>query len=317
MSNPGSPLESLTRRDFIGQAALGFAASFALPRFAAAADRTPTPATSPPFRIAAFEKHFFEAYSPGELAQTCDEMELDVELTVRPEGHIKPVNAADELPRMVEALAQRKRAILVIASSFVRPDDPYIEQTLRTAKRLGIVQYRHRGYSYVAGKPIKAQLADFHSQAKAFAAMNREIGITGLYQNHAGPNDVGAAIWDLDAMLGDIDPQDFGVALDVRHLMVEQGRAWPTAIRMIAPRVRALYVKSFKWERDHPEETSLADGIVTKAIIHQALAGRGALPVCLHNEYFPLKPVPFGERGAIVTAFRNDANILRGWLGVS
>jgi hypothetical protein len=314
MQNPGSPLPSLTRRDFIGQAALGLAAAHTLPRANAAAS---TPTASPQFRIAAFEKHFFEAYTAAELAQTCDEMDLDVELTVRPEGHIKPVNAADELPRMVETLAQRKRRILFIASSFVRPDELYLEQTLRTAKQLGITCYRHRGFSYVVGTPIKAQLANFHSQAKAFAAMNREIGITGLYQNHAGASDVGAAIWDLDAMLGDIDPQDFGVALDVRHLMVEQGRAWPTAIRMIAPRVRALYVKSFKWERDHPEETSLADGVVTKSVIDQALAGHSPLPVCLHNEYFPPKPVPFGERSAIVEAFRRDAKVLRGWLGMA
>ncbi|HTO03864.1 MAG TPA: TIM barrel protein, partial [Opitutus sp.] len=272
-SSPSSSV-SLSRRDFITRAGLGLAAACvvsARTNAATSSSVTPVAPSARSFEVAAFEKHFYEAYSPEELAQTCEEMDLHVELTVRPEGHIKPANTADELPVMVAALAKRNRRILIIATSFVRPDEPHIEQTLRTARKLGIRHYRHRGFSYVRGQPIKAQLAEFRSQAREFAAMNREIGITGLYQNHAGANAVGAAIWDIDAVLDDIDPDDFGLALDTRHLLVEQGQAWPTAVRMISPRVRSLFVKSFRWDRDRPVETPLSEGIVTKTMVDQIL----------------------------------------------
>lgn len=319
MNPPPPASSSLSRRAFITTAGIGLAAAYAAPLKTVAATSSGTPAgpAARSFEIAGFEKHFYEKYSPEELAQTCEEMDLHVELTVRPEGHIKPVNTADELPVMVEALARRNRRILIIASSFVRPDEPHIEQTLRTARKLGIRYYRHRGFSYVPDKPIKAQLAEFRTQAREFAAMNREIGITGLYQNHAGAKSVGAAIWDIDAVLDDIDPDDFGLALDTRHLLVEQGQAWPAAVRMISPRVRSLFVKSFKWNRDRPVETPLSDGIVTKAMVDQILAGHATLPVCLHVEHVKLQPVAFADRAGIVNVFRDDARVLRTWLGQS
>ncbi|MEO6005443.1 MAG: TIM barrel protein [Opitutus sp.] len=324
MVTPPYSAARLSRRDFLARASLGLAAAYALPRaFGAAADSNSSATASASngakrhFDIAGFEKHFFEKYSPAELAETFDEMNLDVELTVRPEGHVKPANAADELPVLMAALAARKRRIQTIATSFVRPDEPHIESTLRTAQKLGIRQYRHRGFSYVAGKPIKAQVADFRSQAREFAAINRQIGITALYQNHAGADAVGAAIWDIDSILDDIDPNLFGVALDCRHLMVEQGRAWPTAIRLISPRVRSLYVKSFRWDRDKTIETPLSEGIVQKELIDQVLADHPNVPVCLHVEHLKLQPVPFAERASTVEAFRKDAAVLRGWLGAT
>jgi hypothetical protein len=320
---PSASAPRFNRREFIAKSGIGIAGVLALPnRMAAAAQSAVASSPSGPgraraFEIAAFEKHFYEKYSPDELAQTCEDMDLHVELTVRPEGHIKPANAASELPTMVAALAQRQRRILIIATSFVRPDEPYVAETLRAARKLGIRYYRHRGFSYVAGTPIKTQLAGFRSQAKEFAAMNREIGITGLYQNHAGADSVGAAIWDIDTVLDDIDPDHFGLALDTRHLLVEQGRAWPTAVRLISPRVRSLFVKSFKWDRDRTIETPLSDGIVTKAVVDQILEGHSNLPICLHVEHVKLQPVAYSDRAGIVKVFRDDAQVLRRWLGVS
>ncbi len=269
------------------------------------------------FPICGLEKHFFEKYTPEQTAQAFADIGIDIELTVRPDGHIKPARAAEELPAMAAAFARHRRRILIVASSFVRPDEPHIESTLRAAKKLGIPYYRHRGFKYAAGKPLKEQIAGFRSQAREFAAMNKEIGIQALYQNHAGADYAGAAIWDLDLILDDIDPEFFAVALDTRHLLVEQGRAWPTAIRLIAPRVGALFVKSFRWEHDRPIETPLRAGIVTEAVANQIVADRPSLPICIHVEYPKLQPVPFAERAGIVANFRDDAALLRQWLGLA
>lgn len=312
MKTSCTSLSAMTRRDFLVRAGLGAAAGcLAAPALTAAA-------TAPAkFEIAGFEKHFFEKYRPDEIAQTYDEIDLHLEITVRPDGHIKPEHAADELPVVAAALARRNRRILMVAASIVRPDDPHTEQVLRTAQKLGIRQYRHRGFSYKAGKSIKQQIADFRSQLRELAAMNKAIGIQGLYQNHAGAAAVGAAVWDLDQILDDIEPRYFGLALDTRHLLVELGQAWPTAIQLVAPRIAALYVKSFRWDHSRPIETPLRDGIVTKAMIDRILAGRGSLPVCLHVEHLKLQPVEFAQRAATVAAFRDDARVLRGWLAMA
>jgi hypothetical protein len=315
----------LTRRDFLTRTGVGAAAAVLAPAaFAADAAPGPRPAGAPAvtlsrdparFPIAAFEKHFFEKYTPEQLAQTADEMDLNIELTVRPDGHIKPENSPDELPRFVEALAKKNRRILVVAASFVRPDEPHIEKTLRTTRQLGIRHYRHRGFKYDLTKPIKPQIANFRSMARDWAAIHKSVGITGLYQNHAGADYVGAAIWDIDQVLDGIDPQLFALALDTRHLVVEQGRAWPSAVKMIAPRVGSLFVKSFRWNTDRPVETPLADGIIKKNVVDAIVAGHESLPVCMHVEHLRLQPVPFAERAATVEAFRADARVLREWLG--
>jgi len=128
---------------------------------------------------------------------------------------------------------------------------------------------------------------------------------------------VGAAIWDPDLMLDDIDAAQFAVALDTRHLLVEQGRAWPIAVQLIGPRVGSLYLKSFRWDWDRTIETPLSEGTVKPEMIKQIVGGRTSLPVCLHVEYPKLAPVPFAQRAGIVELFRRDLAVARGWLGTA
>lgn len=108
--------------------------------------------------------------------------------------------------------------------------------------------------------------------------------------------------------------------MDTQHIMVEQSTAWPTAVRLLAPKTVALCVKSFKWEGDTKVDVPLGQGRVKKAIVDQVLATHAKpLPICIHNEWWNngrLAPVPFAGRGPIVEAFRADAAVLRGWLGV-
>ena len=324
---------SLSRREFVCSA-LGAAAAIcasAAPAVAAATKKKASaaaPIANAKFDIGILEKWFFDGgdggplkYTPEQMAQTLDEIGLDLELTLRKNGHITPEKAPDELPPMAAALAKRNRRILWVALDTVRPDEPHWEKAIRTAKKLGVPQYRHRGFQYTPGKPLKTQIANFNSMAKEFAAANKEIGIQAVYQIHAGPRHAGSAAWDLDLILDGIDPKQFGVAMDTRHVMVEQGTAWPTAMQLLAPRTVALCVKSFRWEGDEPVNVPLGQGRVNKRVVEQALDGR-ALPICIHIEYFKgnvgkLAPVPFAERAKIVEAFRADARVLRQWLGVA
>jgi sugar phosphate isomerase/epimerase len=329
-----NPSSLFSRRKFLERAGLTAAAA-CLPAKNLLAAATPAAATKPSgaaprFEIGLLEKWFFDGgdggplkYTPEQMAQTLDEIGLDLELTLRKQGHITPEKAPDELPAMAAALAKKKRRILWVALDTVRPDEPHWEKAIRTAKQVGVPQYRHRGFQYEPGKPLKAQIANFNSMAREFAAANREIGIQAVYQLHSGPRHAGSAAWDLDMILGDIDPKYFGVAMDTRHVMVEQGLAWPTALQLLAPRTVALCVKSFKWEGDQVTDVPLGQGRVKKTIVDQVVAAHGGpLPICIHIEYFKnaagrLAAVPFAERAGIVEAFRADARVLREWLGVA
>lgn len=318
---------ALNRRDFLTRAGLAAAAACLTPLASTVTGAPSNPPRATAYDIGLLEKWFFDGgdggplkYTPAQMAQTLDEIGLDLELTLRKQGHITPENAPDELPIMAAALATKKRRILWVALDTVRPDEPHWEKAIRTAKQLGVPQYRHRGFRYEPGKPLKAQIANFNSMAREFAAANREIGIQAVYQIHAGPRHAGSAAWDLDMILGDIDPKLFGVAFDTRHVMVEQGMAWPTALQLLAPRIVALCVKSFKWHDDQVVEVPLGQGRVKQPIIDQVIAAhRGPLPICIHVEHFrnaagKLAPVPFAERAGVVEAFRADAGVLRGWL---
>lgn len=330
MTTPPASAPSLSRREFLARAGVAAAAT-ALAPAALQAAATPTPDKSPAsarYDIGILEKWFFDGgnggplkYTPEEMAQTLDEIGLDLELTLRKQGHITPEKAPDELPIMAAALAKKNRRILWVALDTVRPDEPHWEKAIRTAKQLGVSQYRHRGFQYARGKPLKEQIANFHSMAKDFAAVNKEIGITAVYQTHAGASMAGSAGWDLDLILGDIDPKQFGVAFDTQHMMVELGTAWPNAVELLAPRIQALCVKSFKWEGDRKVNVPLGEGRVKADIVKRVVAAHGGpLPVCIHNEYFnheELAAVPFAERAKIVECFRADAKVLREWLGIA
>ncbi len=319
------------RRTFLTRAGLAAAAACLTPRDLSAAGAPaakPAPATH--FEIGLLEKWFFDGgeggplkYTPEQMAQTLDEIGLDLELTLRRNGHITPEKAPDELPAMVEALARKQRKILWVALDTVRPDEPHWEKAVRVAKQLGIPSYRHRGFRYEGSRPLKAQIADFNAMAKDFAAANKEIGIQAVYQIHSGAHHAGAVAWDLDLILDGVDPQHFGVAFDVRHITVEQGLAWPTAVRLLAPRTVALCVKDFRWDDTRIVDVPLGQGRVKKAIVDQVVAAHGGpLPICIHIEYFRnsagvLYPVPFEQRAGIVEAFRRDAQVLREWLGIA
>ncbi|HEY0967363.1 MAG TPA: TIM barrel protein [Opitutaceae bacterium] len=329
-----APDRSLNRRDFLTRAGLTAAAVCLAPAALQAAS-APAAAATPPapaarYEIGLLEKWFFDGgdggplkYTPDQMAQTLDEIGLDLELTLRKNGHITPEKAPDELPAMVAALARKQRRILWVAMDTVRPDEPHWEKAVRAAKALGIPQYRHRGFTYRPGRPLKDQIKDFNVMAREFAAANKEIGIQAVYQIHSGANQAGSAAWDLDMILDGVDPQHFGVAFDLRHVKVEQGLAWPTAVKLLAPRTVALCVKDFVWNDERVVDVPLGQGRVKKPILDQVIAAHGGpLPICIHIEYFRnaagvLYPVPFEQRAGIVEAFRQDARVLREWLGIA
>ncbi|MHC4398398.1 MAG: sugar phosphate isomerase/epimerase family protein [Planctomycetota bacterium] len=303
-----------TRRQFLSETAAASAALIAGSKAIAAAGASGKEGEWP---IAVFEK-VFEALGYDELADAMVKIGADgVEATVRPKGHIEPEAAPDELPKMARSMAKRGKRIVIAATHVRRVDEPYTESLLETVKSLGITHYRMGHYYLNPQQPMKQQVAQYAAQARELAALNAEIGLQGLYQNHSGARYLGALAWDAAAMLDGIDPDALGVALDLRHLRTDTGLSWKTAASVLKPHVRSIYVKDAVWtgpRTDQLEDAPLDTGFVTDEIFEFVRKDLQPVPLSIHMEYLGYRVFEKHEIPKAIVAHQNDIKALRRWL---
>jgi hypothetical protein len=114
-------------------------------------------------------------------------------LTATPPGR----TAEEDLPRYVEALQKRNVKLLLLTTAITGTASPHAEAILRTARKFGVKYYRLGYWNYQPGKPVAETLNDIKAQLKDLAALNQELGLCAVLQNHAGAERVGAKVWDL------------------------------------------------------------------------------------------------------------------------
>jgi sugar phosphate isomerase/epimerase len=240
-----------------------------------------------------------------------------IELPLRAKGHILPEKVDDDLPRLVEALKSKGLEVMVAATDIRGTDEPNTEKVLRALAKHGIRLYRHGGYKYKEGVSIAKQIAEFRAKVKDLAALNKEIGVTGLYQNHSGNGYVGASVWDIHEMIQDLDPRHFGVHFDIGHATVEGGLSWPTSFALVKDRIGALIVKDFYWKHTPGEGgktvwVPISQGTVNPKFFKMLKASGFAGPITMQFEY------PFEGEGleAKMKALKADNLKLREWLKV-
>lgn len=143
------------------------------------------------------------------------------------------------------------------------------------------------------------------------AALNREIGIQGLYQNHRGKNYVGGPIWDMVGMLEGIDAKDLGMAFDFAHAAVEGANAWEMNFRRALPHIGAVFFKDYRIQGKQRQACPLGEGMV------DPLAGKLVtkllplkIPVAIHIEYVKGGDVVKNT----VAAMAKDLDTLGKWL---
>ena len=229
----------------------------------------------------------FNSLSFDELADRIAELGFDgIEAPIRKGGHVEPEQVEQKLPALVEALKKRDLEITIMTSDVNDPDDPTTERVLRTAATLGIKRYRMKYFKYDLKQSVLSQIDQWRPKLKQLAAMNHDFGLTGVYQNHAGTNYLGAPLWDLRMALQGIAPSDIGVAYDIRHATAEGGMSWPVTFNMIQLSIDTVYVKDFVWkEGKKPANVPLGDGRIDP-IFFRTLTGSGFNgPISLHEEY--------------------------------
>ena len=263
--------------------------------------------------IAVFTK-YLEKLSYDELAEVISVLGVaGLEAPLRKGGHIEPENLEKELPAFVEALAKKDLRVMIMASSINGVDKKGLtEKQLRAAAAAGIKQYRLQHLKYDLSKPMKPQIANFTAQLKDLAAMNKDLGIQGVYQNHRGKNYVGGPIWDMVGMLEEIAlPESLGMAFDFAHATVEGNNAWQMNFRRAIPVIGAVFFKDYKEVNGSWQACPLGEGAVDPSagkLVKQALPKE--IPISIHVEY-----VKNGGVKQTCDAMAKDVATLRKWLG--
>ena len=295
---------SLSRRKFLAVAALAGLGSRKMTQAAKA---------SSGHKICVFTKPF-QTLTYTQLAERIAAIGFDgIEAPIRDGGHIEPAAVEDELPKMVEALKTHGLEITVMTSSVNDVRDPLTERVLRTAAGLGVKRYRMKYFKYDMSKPVAKQLKEWRPMFRDLAAMNKEFGITGMYQNHSGVNYLGASLWDLLEVLDGINPAHIGVAYDIRHATVEGGTSWPLTFRAILPHLATVYFKDFEWGDKKPANVPLGEGRVDgPGFVNLLRKAKYNGPISLHEEYLSHKNPSLVPQH--LEAMEKDLKVLRGWL---
>jgi sugar phosphate isomerase/epimerase len=299
---------SLSRRDF-------------LVRMTAAASAIPLSTASSTFgatqsgarsKIIGFSKPF-QKLTFDETADVVAQVGWDgIECPVRQRGQILPERVEEDLPKLVQALRKRNVELQIAVTDIRNTKNPLNEKVLRTASKLGIKLYRLAHIAYDRTKPLPAQLNEIRAELRDLHALNKELGLCALYENHSGADSVGAAIWDMYELLKDFDPKCFGICFDVGHATIEGGMAWPTNFRLIQPLLRSVYVKDFVWKKTgaswKAEWCPLGEGMVNKSFIQMLKKSSFDGPIVQHHEY------PVGAGAEMVNLMKKDLATLKDWL---
>lgn len=203
------------------------------------------------FTISLFSKSI-QFLDYDRMADFIAELGFDgVDLTVRRDGHINPEQVRSELPKVAKALEKVSKKITMITTGIVDADES-AEAILGTASCLGIKYYRTGYFNYDNKRDINLIIDECKERMEKIEKLNRKYNIHGCYQNHSGPyRFVGGAIWDLQRIIKDLDPEFIGVQYDIMHASVEGAYAWPYALRLIAPWIKVLAIKDYLWSKDN------------------------------------------------------------------
>lgn len=296
---------AISRRRFIQSSSILGAAGSVVPQKLLGADQPVPP-------ITIFSKVYqeleldFEASARLTKAAGYD----GIDCPVRPRGQVLPENVEDDLPKYVEALRRCGVSMPLITTAINSVGTPHAEKTLRTAAALGATHYRLGYWRYAADRSRQDELAEIRPKLKDLVAMNREIGICGILQNHSNGPYVGAKLTDYLDLLEGHDPMHIALAFDLGHAIKEIGEDWRNHFDRLKPWLAVAYIKDpvpgGRW-------AVLGGGTLGDAGYFRMLKDLDySAAFSIHNEY------GWDEGGAktvdrLRDAMRQDAETLRRW----
>ncbi|MDD4869134.1 MAG: TIM barrel protein [Kiritimatiellae bacterium] len=305
--------DNITRRDFLKTA--GFVSAAAGAWNSGILCSHGAEYSMPP--VAVFSKLYQELkLSFAESAEVTAEAGLDgIDCAVRPKGEILPECAADEMPRYAEELTKRKVRMLFLTTAITGVSSPHAETILRTAKKLGVQYYRIGYWLHNPSTPPEKLIIEIKAQLKDLAALNKEVGICAIFQNHSSKKRetrmVGGDLPEMYDILKDFDPNQLAAAFDLGHAIVTHGDEWRSHFEKLKPHFKIAYIKDMNRPRNF---CKFGDGEFGKTDFFKQLKKMNyQAPFSMHIEYDWAEGNP-KTRTAMVNVLKNSRRMLQQWM---
>lgn len=278
-------MKPISRRSFTKKTALGLASipflSMAKPHFVSRNHQ--------PLSVHIFSKHL-QFLTPKQAGEKAAELGFDgLDLTVRPKGHVLPDLVTEALPQAIEDIKTGGSSCTMITTAIEDATNHTDKQVLNVAAQQGVKFYRANWFRYSGTRSMENDLKYFQQKIKHLSKLNKRLDIVGCYQNHAG-RAIGASLWEIDTMLKLANHNHFGAQYDIRHAVVEGGLSWKNGLELIAPHIKTIVLKDFKWGVVNgiwkPINVPIGQGMVDfKSYFSLLKAYNINVPVSLHLEY--------------------------------
>ena len=218
------------------------------------------------------------------------------------------------MPRYAETLRKRKTGLLLLTTAIQSVATPHTEDILRTAKKLGIRYYRLGQWFHKAGQPEAKLVGEIKAQLKDLAALNKELGLCALFQNHSPgkTKQAGGDLGELHEIVQDSDPDQIGIAFDLGHALIVHGDDWPPHFEKLKGHLKVAYIKDAK---KSARFVPFGEGDFKNTDYFTRLKQLGyTAPFSIHIEFDWDDKGRNKTRAALLKALKESAAVLRQWV---
>lgn len=282
-------------------AALGasaFAARAARPQAAAEKDGGPKAGTIAPPRttplLCVYSQNLIKVPYP-ELGMIAQQIGYDgVDLTVFDGGHVDPKITNVDMVRAIESVRGAGLEVPMISTMLSGVADPTMYGILAITGHTQVHLYRTGFWPWATAQnpvpDIPRRLAQVRGELNSLMLVGQGYQMAAMFPNRAGGY-VGGAIWDAQAIIGDMNPQWIGYYFDPSQATAEGAvSGWEIALRLALPRLKAVAVQDFTWTRSGSatkmQMCPMGEGVVDWPAFFRILVdARFTGPISIHQEY--------------------------------
>jgi sugar phosphate isomerase/epimerase len=214
---------------------------------------------------------------------------VGVDLTVRGGGHVKPQNAAEDLPKAVAAIRAEGLEVPMITTNLLTADHPTAVPILSTAAKLSI-PYLKPGYYRYRFVDIRKELEDASNQFRGLVELATKYQVQVGFHND--DSFVGSQTWDISRVMDTLDPKWAGYYYDLHNGTITGGEdGWRIAACLAIPRLKMVGAKDFYWAKNEkgvwrPKGCPIGEGMCNyKKFLPMLAEADFHGPISLHMEY--------------------------------
>ncbi|MES1260452.1 MAG: hypothetical protein ABUS49_01860, partial [Acidobacteriota bacterium] len=136
-----------------------------------------------------------------------------VDLTVMIGGHVDPRITNVDLVRAFESVRGADLEVPMITTSITSPSDPTVYPVLYLTGHSQVTLFRMGNWPFESSMDLRQRMLQMRRDVIQVVSLAQRCGISAMLSNRAGAF-LGAATWDNNAIVGDLDPRWVGHMYD-------------------------------------------------------------------------------------------------------